>query len=47
MVKLTSGRLVDAEIKVIIETTQGKRLEVAFGNETARIYLWQVVEKSR
>jgi len=44
-VKLTGGRLVDAEIKAIIETTQGKRLEVSFGNETARIYLWQVVEK--
>jgi hypothetical protein len=44
-VKLTGGRLVDAEIKAIIETMQGKRLEVSIGNETARIYLWQVVEK--
>jgi hypothetical protein len=47
MVKLSGGRLVDAEIKAIIETTHGKRLQVSFGNETARIYLWQVVEKLR
>ena len=45
--QLTGGRLVDAEIKAIIETTQGKRLQVSFGEETARIYLWQVVEKLR
>jgi hypothetical protein len=45
-VKLSGGRLVDAEIKAIIETTEGTRLQVSFGNdETARIYLWQVVEK--
>ena len=42
---LTGGRLVDAEIKAIIETTDGKRLQVSFGEETARIYVWQVVEK--
>ena len=47
MVQLTGGRLVDAEIKAIIETIQGKRLQVSFGEETARIYLWQVVEKVR
>jgi len=46
-VKLLGGRLVDAEIKAIIETTKGIRLQVSFGNETARIYLWQVVEKLR
>jgi len=46
-IQLTGGRLVDAEIKAIIETTQGKRLQVSFGEETARIYLWQVVEKLR
>jgi hypothetical protein len=44
-VKLSGGRLVDAEIKAIIERTEGIRLQVSFGNETARIYLWQVVEK--
>jgi len=46
-IQLTGGRLVDAEIKAIIETPQGKRLLVSFGEETARIYLWQVVEKLR
>lgn len=46
-IKLTGGRLADAEIKAIIETPQGKRLQVSFGEETARIYLWQVVEKLR
>ena len=46
-VKLSGGRLVDAEIKAIIETTDGKRLQVSFGEETARIYLWQVVERLR
>jgi hypothetical protein len=40
-VKLSGGRLVDAEIKAISETTEGKRLQVSFGEETARIYLWQ------
>lgn len=45
MVKLSEGRLVDAEIKAIIDTTEGIRLQVSFGNETARIYVWQVVEK--
>jgi hypothetical protein len=44
---LTGGRLVEAEIKAIVETKQGKRLEVSFVNQTARIYLWQVVEKLR
>ncbi len=47
MVQLTAGRLVDAEIKAIIEAIQGKRLQVSFGEETARIYAWQVVEKLR
>jgi len=28
MVKLSGGRLVDAEIKAVIETTEGKRLQV-------------------
>jgi len=46
-IKLTGGRLVDAEITAIVETTQGKRLQVSFGDETARIYVWQVVEKLR
>ena len=46
-VKLSGGRLVEAEMKAIVETTEGKRLQVSFVNETARIYLWQVVETLR
>jgi len=45
-VKLSGGRLVDAEIKAIIETN-GKRLHVSFGEETALFYVWQVVKKLR
>jgi phage FluMu protein gp41 len=46
-IKLSGGRLVEAEIKAVVETTEGKRLQVSFGEETARIYPWQVVDKSR
>jgi hypothetical protein len=46
-VQLPVGRLVDAEIKAIIDTADGIRLQVSFGQETARIYLWQVVEKPK
>jgi hypothetical protein len=45
-IQLTGGsRLVDAEIKAVLKTTDGTRLQVSFGEETARIYVWQVVEK--
>ncbi len=46
-VKLSGGRLVTAVIKANVETTEGERLQLSIGNETARIYLWQVVEKLR
>jgi len=46
-VTLSGGRLVEAEIKAIVETTEGKRLQVSFGVETARIYPWQIIEKLR
>jgi hypothetical protein len=42
--KLSSGRLVQATIKAIIDTTDGMRLQVSFGEEMARIYLWQSLE---
>jgi hypothetical protein len=42
-VKLSGGRIVQATIKAIIDTTDGVRLQVSFGEETARIYLWQIV----
>jgi hypothetical protein len=44
LVKLSGGRIVEATIKAIVDTTEGQRLQVSFGNETARIYLWQIVE---
>ena len=33
--------------KANVETTEGERLQVWFGNETASIYLWQVAENLR
>jgi hypothetical protein len=42
-VKLSGGRIVEATIKAIVETTEGVRLQVSFGEETSRIYLWQIV----
>ena len=29
--------------KAVIETTNGVRLQVSFGDETARIHEWQIV----
>jgi hypothetical protein len=43
-VKLSGGRIVEAVVKAITESTDGDRLQVSFGNETALIYLWQVVK---
>ena len=47
LVRLSGGRLVEATIKAIHEITKGTRLQVSFGNETALIYVWQVIEKIR
>jgi hypothetical protein len=47
LVKLSGGRIVEATIKAIRETTEGVRLQVSFGEETALIYTWQVVEEGR
>jgi hypothetical protein len=44
LVKLSGGRIVEATIKAIVDTTEGVRLQVSFGDETARIYLWQTVD---
>jgi hypothetical protein len=47
-VNLHTGRIVDATVKSVIERTGGKRLQVDFGkDETALVYLWQVIEKAR
>jgi hypothetical protein len=43
LVKLSGGRIVEATIKAVVETTEGVRLQVSFGNETALIYSWQMV----
>jgi hypothetical protein len=38
--------MVEATVKAVIERTGGKRLQVDFGkDETALVYLWQVVER--
>ena len=48
LVKLSGGRIVDATIKAIIDTTDGVRLQVSFGEETALIiYLWKIVKEAR
>jgi hypothetical protein len=46
-VKLSGGRIVQATIKAIRETTDGVHLQVSSGDETARIYEKQIVEQSR
>jgi hypothetical protein len=43
LVKLSGGRIVEATIKAIRETTEGVRLQVSFGEETALVYPWQIV----
>ena len=45
LLRLLSGKIVEATVKAIRETTKGVRLQVSFGDETARIYEWQIVEK--
>ena len=43
LVKVSGGRIVEATIKAIVDTTDGTRLQVSFGGETALIYPWQIV----
>jgi hypothetical protein len=47
LVKLSGGRIVEATIKAVVETTEGVRLQVSFGYETALIYPWQIVIEAR
>ena len=47
MVKLLGGTIVQATIKAIVDRADGVRLQVSFGDDTARIYLWQIVGESR
>ena len=47
LVKLSGGRIAEATIKANVDTTEGVRLQVSFGNETALIYPWQIVIEAR
>jgi hypothetical protein len=47
LVKLSGGRIVQATTKAILETTDGMRLQVSFGSETALIFPWQIVLEDR
>jgi 7-keto-8-aminopelargonate synthetase-like enzyme len=40
-------KVVEATIKAVVETTEGARLQVSFGDETALIYPWQIVMEAR
>jgi len=44
-INMQRGRIVEAEVRAVVEKTHGVRLQVSFGEETALIYLWQEVEK--
>jgi hypothetical protein len=46
-VKLSGGRMVEAEVKAVVNKTDGIRLQVPFGDETALIYPWQIVTDTR
>ena len=35
----------EAEVKAVRETTEAVRLQVSWGEETALIYAWQIVEE--
>jgi hypothetical protein len=47
LVKLSGGRIVEAAVRAVVDTTEGVRLQVSFGDEIARIYEWQIVEEAR
>jgi small nuclear ribonucleoprotein (snRNP)-like protein len=46
-VKLSGGRIVQATIKVVVETTGGRALAGVVRCETALIYPWQIVIEAR
>ena len=45
-VSLSGGRIVNAEIKAISEMTDGIRIQVSFGEETALVHEWQIVKSN-
>jgi len=44
LVTLSGGRIAEATVKAVVDTTGGLRLHVPFGDETALNYLWQVAK---
>jgi hypothetical protein len=45
LVKLSGGRIAEATIKAITESTDGTRFQMDFGfDETALVHDWQIVE---
>jgi hypothetical protein len=45
VVRLHNGRIVEAVIKARVEKSDGVRLQVSFGQETALIHDYQVLEE--
>jgi hypothetical protein len=45
VVKLLGGRIVEVAVKAVTQTRNGVRLQVSFGDETARIYGWQIARE--
>jgi small-conductance mechanosensitive channel len=47
-VNMHAGKIVEATIKAIINSTEGVKYQVDFGNDqTALVHEWQVVNNSR
>jgi hypothetical protein len=42
---LLGGRIVEVAVKAVTQTRNGVRLQVSFGDETARIYGWQIARE--
>jgi hypothetical protein len=48
LVSLSSGRIVDAVVKAVIQQDDETRLQVDYGkDETALVYLWQIRPQDR
>lgn len=45
VVKLLGGRIVEVAVNAVTQTRNGVRLQVSFGDETARIYGWQIAKE--
>ena len=47
VVEMPGGRLVEATVTRIIYKLRKRRFQVAFGNQKALIYEWQIVETKK